>query len=80
MEPWIRRLAADLLREYSERLSNDGCNDFDVPSYVPVKELKRLCREWDKHNDDADVLVGYNWAVADAVAHHLAPKAEGGAR
>lgn len=74
---WMARLAADLLREYSDRLSNDGCNDYDVPEYVDRKELVALLDAWDGDDEEPDKasdLCGYNWAVVGAVAHALHPR------
>ncbi len=72
MKPaWLNRLAAELLREYSERLSDDECNDYGVPDYVNVGELKEMVNRYHNEPEDVDSLTGYNWAVVDAVAHAL---------
>ncbi len=68
---WLNKLAAELLREYSERLSNDGCNDYDIPEYVDRDELNKLVNEYHNEPDGSESLSGYNWAVVDAVARAL---------
>lgn len=75
---WMARLAADMLREYSERLTNDGCNAYDVPEWVPRDELVAAIEDWDGNDKDdpekSEHLTGSNWCVAAAVAHALSPK------
>lgn len=68
---WCTRLAVEFLEKYSERLGNDGCNDFDVPPYVPLTELKAALQDADPNNKDAVDGYRYNYSVVDAVAHLL---------
>lgn len=76
IERWVLRLAAEMLSDYSDRLSNDGCNDYDAPSWVPKNELRRLIRELESDYDETDGLEGYNWAVADAIAERIRKASE----
>lgn len=69
---WVLKLAAQLLREYSERLSNDGCNDMDLPSYVPEAELaEAISKSEQLPIADAKACTGLNHFVADAMANLL---------
>ncbi len=80
-EKWMLRLAAMFLEEYSERLSNDGCNDFEVPKYVPAGALVKMIQahtEGYAAEDDAAAVVNRNEFVAGALAAALA--ARGGAK
>ena len=70
---WVARLAAELLREYKDRLSNDGCNDYDVPDWVPMDELLDLAALWNRGPVEPDI-VNYNWAVVGTVAEVLSPE------
>ena len=77
IEPWILRLAATMLDEYSERLENDGCNDFYPPEGISQKQIVVLVKDfhpdsvggWD--DDDAEGIAGNNWGVVDALAEYL---------
>lgn len=73
MKAWIVKLAAELLDEYADRLGNDGCNDYVVPDYVPLKELWAALKEWNDadSDEDNDGLEELNWAVVRAVANEL---------
>lgn len=65
---WAARLAMQFLSEYSDRLSNDGCNDFTVPDFVPKDKLITAIQEANACSEaDAKPLCGYNWAVVSAV-------------
>ena len=77
IEPWILRLAATMLNEYSERLGNDGCNDFDLPEGISQKQIIQLVERFHPDccgggsDDDAEGVAGNNWGVADALAEYL---------
>jgi hypothetical protein len=71
MTPGIKRVIIDFLNEYSERLSNDGCNDWKWPKYLNESDRKLIL----KHIENVDEM-GYktnslygpgNWEVVLAI-------------
>lgn len=74
---WLARLAAEFLRELSERMSNDGCNDYNLPDWIEQSARDELQRAAQEDSDDGcDDLLGYNWIVVGAVADLLCPDTE----
>lgn len=74
---WAARLAAEFLEAYSERLGSDGCNDYDVPEWVPMPELLAAMRAADPNDEDIDEsCAGYNFIVVGAVVHALMARPE----
>lgn len=66
----VLRLAADFLKEFSDRLGNDGCNDWEWPVYV-TDDVKKVLVDADWRNDFGDESPP-NWAAVDWVAAALA--------
>jgi hypothetical protein len=77
-------MAADFLSEFSERLGNDGCNDYEWPAWVTKAQRAEIAGNHpDAHagidradgrefvEDVSRPKHGCNWAVVDAVAHML---------
>jgi hypothetical protein len=71
----LLQLAADFLSEYSDRLSNDGCNDWKWPAFVP-KPLRAAMEQidhemnpsgWEPWGEQAPM----NWNAVDCVAAML---------
>lgn len=76
MNPRLRRLAADMLREYADRLSNDGCNDWTPPDYMTAEDRAELAlTAWESNgeqpDEDRNEPVQQNWIAALAVAYAL---------
>ncbi len=72
-----RTLAADFLNEYADRLSNDGCNDWNFPKGWTEAEARDFAvRVWTESMDESNRLemiagmgesgfpVLMNWEVA----------------
>ena len=60
------RLVADFLREYADRLGNDGCNDWELPDYMDVFRLPTTpdLADWDYTRG----VMPPNWMVVAALA------------
>jgi len=81
MNPAQVKRAANMLRAYSEELSNHGCNDYPVSNDEEGRALDALVNEW---YDDEDAqatqpaadgqLYLLDWAVACALADVLDPR------
>lgn len=63
---WAAKLAVSFLEELNERFGSDGCNDYDVPKWVPRKELHKAIAKGNG-GEYSDGLDGYNHAVCGAV-------------
>jgi len=69
---WLARLACDFLRDHEERLGCDGCNDYDLPEWVPSGELVReIAKLNHESEEDAVCSLGFNTSVCGAVASML---------
>ena len=78
-----RMLLIRFLKSYSERLSNDGCNDFELPNtpenVVIVKEAyeigmgKEDANMWTARLDEesGETICVINWMLVDYLAHKL---------
>ena len=62
----INKLAAEFLRDYSERLGNDGCNDWEWPKWVPKSMHKELLPE--HYVKDFGTKHPMNFIVVDRLA------------
>ena len=64
------KLIAQMLEEYSERLGNDGCNDWECPEYLTKAEKAKLRSDLAKWSGDPDFPLESppNWAVASCLA------------
>jgi len=74
---WLGTLAREFLRDLSDRMSNAGCNDYDLPEWVGDEARAVLARAALGDSDggmDGDDLLHYDWIVVDAVVSLLAPK------
>lgn len=73
----VARLAAMFLNEYSERLGNDGCNDFRWPSWIGEGVREEIMRHHPDADRDPDMVERAcrrdtaNFLVVDAVAAML---------
>ena len=48
------KLLIDFLEEYSERLSNDGCNDWYFPNNWSFEERKQFEKEFYEYNGSTE--------------------------
>lgn len=79
MEKAILKLAAYLLKEYGDMLSNNGCNDTTEEVYKMIdeigeKEFQKICEEW--NNGECENGKDYDWIVAKAIGYKLKKIAE----
>lgn len=70
MVPLLERLIADFLDDYTDRLGNDGCNDWRWPEWLPLS-LRRLLSEDCGDFDFANRKVVPNWLVVKRLAKLL---------
>lgn len=47
-------LLIEFLKEYSDRLSNDGCNDWYFPDDWSVLERQQFVKEFHEHNGELE--------------------------
>ena len=76
MSPGILRLVVDLLDDYSERLSYDGCNDWDAPDYLTADDRADLSRRaWEANGRRPDERptddINANHVAVSAVQHMI---------
>ena len=79
MNPNIIRLAAEMLKEYSDRLANDSCNDMWLPDTKDNRQFLRDLAKWTdpKYHEQSDIIrpskygLGVYWG-ATKVASYLA--------
>lgn len=69
-------LAAEFLEQYSDDLSDNGCNDWEYPDDWTEQEKIDFCREYHDFNKspedfDPDDLTLPDFAVASFLAHKL---------
>lgn len=77
------RLAAEFLDEYSDRLGNDSCNDWEWPEWVtePLRvAMEQIDHEmnpsgWEPWGEEAPT----NWSAVDCVAAMLREMVDHGA-
>jgi hypothetical protein len=70
-DKWIR-LAAEFLRDYANRLGNDGCNDYTWPDWIDHEtKIDILASQIDADDIECQMEVTYNWMVADGLAKLL---------
>lgn len=76
MNPGLLRLAADMLDQYAETLSRNGCNDWKPPTYLTRSDLEKLALlGWEangkpEEENPAD-LVNQDYVAAFALAHMI---------
>ena len=65
-------LGVRLPPDHEERLGCDGCNDYDLPEWVPSGELVReIAKLNHESEEDAVCSLGFNTSVCGAVASML---------
>ncbi len=69
---WMLRLIAEFLREYSERLGNDGCNDWEPPAWLDLKQLEAVAKEQMGSEFDP-YQMRMNFAVCDVLSEAIDP-------
>lgn len=71
-----RLLVINLLRGYSEMLSNTGCNDWDFPDDWTEEEKRTFLDEYDWYNSGGEERSENipDYAVASFLAHRLAER------
>jgi hypothetical protein len=79
MEKAVLKLAAHLLHEYASELSNNGCNDTTDEVLEMIKEIgndnfRQMANEWNR--GECEHADGYDWIVANAIAHKLQQMSE----
>lgn len=72
-----QKLIGQFLKEYAERLGNDGCNDWDFPENWTHEEKVEFVRAYHDWNGDPeefreDHLHLSNFAVAEFLASKIA--------
>ena len=85
MNPKWLKLAADMMRAYSDALGSNGCNDWDFPADWTEAEKAEFCLAEEVWNGspqdfDPDNLVLPDFAVAGFLAAQLKTLAELGAK
>lgn len=76
MNPGLLRLAADMLDQYAETLSRNGCNDWKPPTYLTESDLEELALlGWEANGkpkeEDPKGRVNQDFVVAFALAHMI---------
>lgn len=76
MNPSLLRLAADMLDQYAETLSRNGCNDWKPPTYLTGSDLEELALlGWEANGkpkeEDPKGRVHQDFVVAFALAHMI---------
>lgn len=61
-------LAAEFLDQYSDKLSNNSCNDYEFPSYISDETLELFKFE----PEDPISRMKMDWRVADILAEYIA--------
>ncbi len=75
----MKRLAADLLDAYADRLGNAGCNDWTYPAWMTPGNrltLARACSEDDREFCATDEFGPPDFAVAIALRDMLREEAK----
>lgn len=80
MEKAVLKLAAHLLKEYANELSNHGCNDTDKDIKELIAEIgkdnfQKMANDW--NHGECEFAEDYDWIVANAVADKLERMSDG---
>lgn len=73
MNPKEKRLAANMLSDYSASLGNNGCNDWEFPEDWTTEEIQEFCKRYHAWNGDPEEYMPEHLHLPDfAVASFLA--------